>query len=255
MELASLIGLILTVIGVFVGLVLKGADPVALFTNVPALLIVLVGTIGVVWTSHTMKENLNALKCVLKVFMPGPPLEVDETIRKLVDYAKAVRADGIMSLEGKLKDEEDPFLRRALMLAVDGVDPEVMEQTLRRELKATQERHKVNANWFQTAGVFSPTLGIIGAVVGLIAVLGNLEDMEKLGHGIAAAFVATFWGVFLANGLFLPWANKLKRLSAEEIALKQLIIEGALSIQAGTNPRVMSDALEAILPQSMREAS
>lgn len=111
------------------------------------------------------------------------------------------------------------------------------------------------ANWHQSAGVFAPTLGIIGAVVGLIAVLAKLDDPSQLGHGIGAAFVATFWGVFLANGLFLPWANKLKRLSADEVAVKNLAIDGVLGIMAGGTPRVMGEKLEGYLPQSARKAS
>lgn len=255
MDIASLVGLILALVGVFVGLTLKGADPVALFTNVPALLIVVVGTIGVVWQSHTMAENIAALKSVLKVFLPGKPVEPQAMIAKILDYAQLARTEGMLSVEQRVKGEDDPFLRKALTLAADGSDPQLIREALRFEIKATQERHKTNAGWFQTAGVFAPTLGIIGAVVGLIAVLGNLDDPSKLGHGIAAAFVATFWGVFLANGLFLPWANKLKRLSADEIAAKNLVVEGVLAMQAGVNPRMIGEKLEGVLPPSARKAS
>lgn len=255
MDPASLVGLVLTLVGIFVGLFLKGADPVALFTNAPALLIVVLGSIGAVWMSHTQKENVAALRSLKKVFVPGPRPDVSATIESLVTYAKAVRSEGLVALEKRLDGEQDPFLKRSLLLAVDGVDPEVMERTLRRDISAMSDRHKANANWFQTAGVFAPTLGIIGAVIGLIAVLGDLEDMEKLGHGIAAAFIATFWGVFLANGLFLPWSNKLKRRSAEEIAHRKLILEGALAIQAGTTPTLMVGALESALPIGERQAS
>jgi chemotaxis protein MotA len=233
---------------------MKGADPVALFTNVPALMIVFLGTIGAVWTSHTQKENLSALKSLKIVFKKGPDQHLPAVIKRLADYAGVVRAEGVVALEQKLKDEPDPFVKRALILAMEGNDPAVMKESLKREINAVKERHKVNANWFQSAGIFSPTLGIIGAVVGLIAVMAHMDDPASLGHGIAAAFVATFWGVFLANGLFLPWASKLKRLSAEEIAAKLLIAEGAMQIQSGTNPRVMTETLMATLPMSEREA-
>jgi chemotaxis protein MotA len=255
MDLASLVGFIIAVIGVFVGLTLKGADPVALFTNVPALMIVFMGTIGVTMLSHSMKENVAALKAMLKVYLPGPPPNPQATIDKLLDYAGTARTAGMIGLEQKAKTEDDLFLRKALMLAIDGSDPAVIRDTLKFELAALKERHKVNANWWQTAGIFSPTLGIIGAVVGLIAVLAKLDDPASLGHGIGAAFVATFWGVFLANGMFLPWANKLKRLSADEVAIKNLIIDGVLSMQAGVNPRIIGEKLEGYLPQSARKAS
>jgi chemotaxis protein MotA len=254
-DIASLAGFLLALVGVFVGLTLKGADPVALFTNVPALLIVVAGTMGVVVNSFTMKENMAALKALMKVFLPGPPVNHQAIIDKMVMYAGVARAEGMLGLEQRAKTEDDPFLRKALTLAADGSDPAVIKDTLRFEVAAMKERHKTCASWFSTAGVFAPTLGIIGAVVGLIAVLGNLADPSKLGHGIAAAFVATFWGVFLANGMFLPWANKLKRLSADEVAGKMLVIDGVGAILSGTSPRLMGERLEGFLPVKARKAS
>jgi chemotaxis protein MotA len=255
MDLASLIGILIALVGVFVGAILKGADPVVLFTNVPALMIVFLGTIGVVWQSHTMKENLAALKAILKVYLPGPPPDAKAIVDKLVAYAGTARTEGMLGLEQKAKEEEDPFLAKALTLAADGADPAVIRDTLKFEISAMKERHRTCANWHQSAGVFSPTLGIVGAVVGLIAVMAKLDDPSSLGHGIAAAFVATFWGVFLANGLFLPWANKLKRLSAQEVACKNLVVDGVLGILAGTSPRVMGEKLEGYFPQRARQAS
>ena len=255
MDLASLIGLILTFAGVFIGLIFKGADPVALFTNIPALLIVYVGSIGATWMGHSMKENLSALKALLKVFLPGTPPDPEATISRLVDYAGIARTDGLLGLEQKAQAETDPFLGKALMLAVDGSDPQSIRETLKFELASMKERHKTTAGWWEAAGIFAPTFGIIGAVVGLMAVLGNLEDTSALGHGIAAAFVATFWGIFLANAMFLPWSRKLKRQSADEVACKNLIIDGVLAIQAGINPRLVGEKLEGFLPASARKAS
>lgn len=255
MDPASLIGFLIAIVGVFVGLTLKGADPIALFTNVPAIMIVLMGTIGVVWMSHSMQENIAALKAALKVYLPGPRPDPEATIVRLIDYAQAARVNGMIDLETRARTEPDPFLARALLWAVDGSDPALIREGLKFEVAAMKERHKANANWHQSAGVFAPTFGIIGAVVGLIAVLGKLDDPAALGHGIAAAFVATFWGVFLANGIFLPWANKLKRLSAQEVACKNLIIDGVLAIQAGVNPRLVGERLEGFLPAARRKAS
>lgn len=255
MDLASLAGLIIAVVGVFVGLIFKGADPVALFTNVPALMIVGMGALGATFMGHSMKENINALKAVLKVFLPGTPPDPQATIKRLVDYAGIARTDGLLGLEQKAQQEADPFLGRALMLAVDGSDPQTIRETLKFELAAMKERHKVGAGWWEAAGIYAPTFGIIGAVVGLMAVLGNLEDASKLGHGIGAAFVATFWGIYLANGLFLPWSRKLKRQSSDEVACKNLIIDGVLAIQAGINPRLVGEKLEGFLPASARKAS
>ena len=255
MDIASLAGFLIAVIGVFVGLVMKGADPVSLFTNVPAIMIVGMGSIGATFLAHGLKENIAALKALLKVFLPGKPPDPQATITRLVDYAGIARTDGLLGLEQKAQQESDPFLGRALMLAVDGSDPQSIRETLKFELNSMKERHKVNAGWWEAAGIYAPTFGIIGAVVGLMAVLGNLEDSSKLGHGIAAAFVATFWGIYLANGMFLPWSRKLKRLSAEEVACKNLIIDGVLAIQAGINPRLVGEKLEGFLPASARKAS
>jgi chemotaxis protein MotA len=254
-DLASLIGFVLCVVGVFVGLIFKGADPVALFTNIPALMIVFIGSIGATWLSHSMKENMAALKALMKVFMPGTPPDPQATIGRLVEYAGIARTDGLLGLEQKAQQESDPFLGRALMLAVDGSDPQSIRDTLKFEINSMKERHKASAGWWEAAGIFAPTFGIIGAVVGLMAVLGNLEDSSKLGHGIAAAFVATFWGIYLANGMFLPWSRKLKRQSVEEVACKNLIIDGVLAIQAGINPRLVGEKLEGFLPASARKAS
>lgn len=253
MELASLIGVILMIIGVFVGAILKGADPVMLFTNIPAMLIVVVGTMGVTMQSHTMKENIAALKSAMKVFMPGKAQDPQAIVEKLVTYAGTARSEGMIGLEAKAKQEDDPFLQRALTLAADGSDPAVVRDTLKFEINAMKERHKVCANWHQTFGIFSPTLGIVGAVVGLMAVMSKLDDPAALGHGIAAAFVATFWGVLLANGFALPWANKLKRLSADEVAVKNLIVDGVLGIISGASPRAMGEKLEGYFPQSARK--
>lgn len=254
MELGSLIGFVLCFVGVFLGMVMKGANPAAMFTNYAALLIVIVGSIGAVFMSHSMKENMAALKALVKVFMPGKPADVEGTIKRLLELANKGRTDGLLGLEQEAQKVEDPFLRKGLLLAVDGTDAELIRDTLMTEVGAMKERHKASANWHQALGIFAPTFGIIGAVVGLIAVMSKLDDPSALGHGIGAAFVATFWGVFMANGMFLPWANKLKRLSAEEVACKMIVIDGILSIQAGTNPRALSEKLEGYLPPSQRQA-
>jgi chemotaxis protein MotA len=137
-------------------------------------------------------------------------------------------------------------------MAIDGTDPEVVRDVLEVEVEAMKERHKGNAAMMTQVGVFAPTFGIIGAVIGLIATMGKLDDPEHMAHGISAAFVATFWGVFMANGLFLPFGNKLKRASAEEAQYKQLIVEGILAIQAGSNPRVVGEMLKSFLPPKVR---
>lgn len=255
MERGSLIGLILVLVGVFVGLTLKGADPVALFTNVAALLIVLVGSIGAVMLSHTWEETLSALRAVKKVFVPGTRPDPVETVQRIVEFAGEARTQGVLALEQLARDEPDPFLRKALLLASDGVDPDTFRRQLHTEMTAMRQRHRTAAGWWQQAGVFSPTYGIIGAVVGLIAVLANLDDPSKLGHGIGAAFVATFWGVFLANGVYLPFSQKLQRLSKAELEIRQVEVDGVAGIMAGISPRVLTERLEGYLAPAERTAA
>lgn len=255
MDIASLVGLLLVIIGTFLGMTLKGADPVAMFTNVPALLIVFMGSIGATFLSHSMAENMAALKGLNKVMMPGPPPDPTAAVERLVALAAKARSEGLLGLEEETRTIEDPFLRKGLQLAVDGTDAAVLQETLVADVKSMKDRHKTVAGWWMQAGIFAPTFGIIGAVIGLIAVLSKLDDPSKLGHGIGAAFVATFWGVFLANGLYLPWSNKLKRLSAAEAAQRELTLHGILALQVGTSPRTLEEKLNSYLAPNMRKAS
>jgi chemotaxis protein MotA len=252
MEPASLIGLVLILVGVFVGSLLKGVSPAAYFGVPAALLIVIVASLGAAMLSNAMADVKNMGKAMLKAFKPGDIGDPSASIDTIVSFAERARREGLLALEDEVDKIEDPFMRRGLQFAIDGGDPEMVRDVMETEVNAMRERHKVGAQFMTTIGIFSPTFGIIGAVVGLIATLSKLDDPSKLGAGIAAAFIATFWGVFAANGIFLPLGNKLKRLSAEEIAHKQLIIEGVLSIQAGSNPRMLDDILTSYLPPKAR---
>jgi chemotaxis protein MotA len=254
MEKGSMIGLALAFIGVFVGAVMKGADPVALFVNIPAILIVWIGSIGAVMISHPFADTQNVGKYVQKAVKGGEVHSANETISQIVTLTNRARAEGLLALEEEAKSIDDPFFRKGIELAVDGTDPEALKKTLVTEIGAMKERHKTGAAWFTNAGVFAPTFGIIGAVFGLMATMAHLNDPAAIGHGISAAFVATFWGVFLANGIYLPFANKLKRLSTEEVAHKQLIVEGIMAIQAGVSPRVVEELLKSHVPPSERAA-
>ncbi len=244
MEKGSLIGLPLAIVGVFVGAKLKGADPVALFTNVPALLIVVIGSIGATFLSTPMKE---AKFGTFGKVMKGAEFPAEDTIAKLVAMTNTARTGGLLALESETKSIEDPFFRKAVQLAVDGTDPAILKRVLKTEIAAKKERHKGPQAFWTNLGVFAPTFGIIGAVFGLMATMSHLDNPELIGHGIAGAFVATFWGVFLANGIYLPAANKLKRMTVEEGAFMDMIVAGVLELQAGTSPRVMEGMLQSYI--------
>jgi chemotaxis protein MotA len=253
MDLASLVGFVLVLIGVFFGMIMKGADPVAMFTNVAALLIVILSSLGATILSNPMPVTTAALKAILKIFMPGPPPDMQGTIEKITSLADQARREGLLSLEEEAKRIEDPFLQKGLRMAVDGMESTQVKTTMLSDVKAMKARHKVVQGWHSSVGIFAPSFGIIGAVVGLIAVMGKLDNPAAMGHGIGAAFVATFWGVFMANGMFLPWAAKLKALSEAEVAHKLLIVEGVIAVQQGSSPRAVLEQLNTHVPPSQRQ--
>jgi chemotaxis protein MotA len=252
MEKGSLVGIILVMFGTFVGAIMKGVSPVALFTVPAAFLIVLVSSLGATFLSFSAVEMSGFVKYLKIGFLPGPPPNPGAVIGQIVEFADRARREGLLALEDAINTAEEPFLRKGLQMAVDGAESEVVRDTLDTEVHAMKERHKLGSEFVTQLGIYAPTFGIVGAVFGLIATMGHLDDPEQIGHGIAAAFVATFWGVFSANGLFLPVGRKLKRLSQMEVEYKQLIIEGVLSIQAGSSPRVVDDLLQSFLPPSVR---
>lgn len=245
---ATPIGLLLALLGTVVGGLFKGVSPVLLITNVPALLIVIVGSLGATIASFEMKVTTNVVKAIMRAMFPKPQVKPAERLKLVVGFAGRARQEGILSLESELASIDDPFMRKGLQMAVDGTDPDDVGDVMRTEIRTLKARHKVSADWCMTLGVFAPTFGIIGAVMGLIATLGHLDQPELLGKGISAAFVATFWGVFIANGVMLPLTNKLKRLSAQEVQGREMTMEGILAIQRGQNPRVIEEMLLTYLP-------
>jgi chemotaxis protein MotA len=254
MDPASLIGLLLVIVGVFVGAILKHVNPAALFTVPAAFLIVVAASLGAAMLSNTMDVAKKLMTYVLKGIKGQKPFDTSGAIDQIVSFAERARREGLLSLESELDSIDDPFFRRGLQLAIDGGDPDIVAEVMEADVKAMSDRHKAGAKYMMSIGIFSPTFGIIGAVFGLIATMAHLDDPSKLGEGIGAAFVATFWGVFMANGIFLPIANKLTAMSAQEIAHKRMIIEGVLSIQAGANPRMLDDLLRSNLPPKERAA-
>lgn len=245
---STLIGLVVAAFGVFFGALTHHVSPVYFFTNITAILIVIVGGLGATMASFEMAATANVFKAIMKAILPKAEVEPAERLRLIVDFATRARHEGILSLESEVSKLEDPFMKKALQLAIDGNDPDAVAEVMRTEIRTLKARHKVAADWCMTMGVFAPTFGIIGAVIGLIATLGELAHPEKLGAGIAGAFVATFWGVFTANGVMLPLSNKMKRMSTEEVHGREMVMEGVLAIQGGQNPRVIEETLLTYLP-------
>ena len=187
--------------------------------------------------------------------MSAEPPDLRGQVDDLVGYAERARRDGLLALEEELEQIDDEYLKKGLQLVVDGTDPDLVRDILEAEIEGMTARHRKGAEPFDKAGGFAPTMGIIGTVMGLVHVLGNLSQPNTLGPAISGAFIATLYGVGSANVIFLPVAGRLQGLSNEEIDLRTLTVEGVLAIQAGDNPRVVADKLAAFLPPGEGEAS
>ena len=252
MDPATLIGVVVALIAVFGSMIMEGGNPVAIIL-IPPMLLVFVGTFGVTMATGMQKDFMGALGAMKDAFLSSvePP---DAAISKVVELAELARREGLLALEESAKSIEDPFLKKGVELAVDGTDPEEVRDILENEIRATKAEAKNKAKFFGDMGAFAPTLGIIGTVLGLVHVLENLSEPDKLGHLIAGAFVATLWGVMSANVLWLPMSKKLARVGELQAHHMELVMEGILSIQAGANPRVVEQKLVSHLDASARAA-
>lgn len=241
MDITTIAGLVLAVVAILLGQMLEGGHASSL-VQATAGIIVVGGTIGATMVGLPLKDFMRGVKMLGKGFT-NTKHDFEGQVKELVELATAARRDGVLSLEGKLASVKDPFMRRGLQLLIDGVDASVVRDTLEAEIDLEHEEATVGTKVFESAGGYSPTIGILGAVLGLIHVMENLDDPSKLGPGIAVAFVATVYGVALANIFLLPMANKLKRKLALERDRKTLMAEGLLGIQNGLNPRVLEEKL------------
>jgi chemotaxis protein MotA len=246
MDLAALIGVIVAFIIVFAVQLLEGGAPGSILL-LPALLLVFGGTLFAGMAGGIMKDTINLGYLLKRAFLSKvtPPGQLVDSV---VGLAERARREGLLALEDAAKEVDHPFLRRGLELAIDGTDPEELGEILQSEVDAKRKADKAGAKFFESMGGYAPTIGIIGTVMGLVHVLENLDKPETLGHSIAAAFVATLWGVLTANILWLPIASRLKRLSEIECDQMELAIEGVLAIQAGSNPRLVAQKLKSLLP-------
>lgn len=252
MDKTSLIGLILGFIAVGVGMFFKGVSPAALI-NPAALLIILVGTAGAVTIAFPTDEIKRVPKLFGIIFKEKKLMDPIELIKMFSDWAQLARKEGLLALETKSNEVEDDFLKNGLSLAVDGQSADYIRDVLSEEIEAMEERHQSGALIFTQAGTYAPTLGVLGAVVGLVAALKYMNDIDGLGLAISAAFIATLLGIFTGYVLWHPFANKLKRKSKQEAKLKYMMIEGILSILEGEAPRVIEQKLSSYLPASERK--
>ncbi|AGB40636.1 flagellar motor component [Halobacteroides halobius DSM 5150] len=249
LDLASIIGLILGVGLVLLGMFLQGQ--MIIYVSASSALIVIGGTLGGVVLAYSFKHLKDAF-AALKIAFSSQEYEASEIISILVSFAEKARREGLLALEEESNQIDDEFLKKGIQLVVDGTDPELVKSILKTELDFMEERHGINSGVFSTAAELAPAFGMIGTLIGLIGMLSQLENPSQLGGGMAVALITTFYGSVLANVFFVPIAEKLAVKSEEEILVKEVMIEGILSIQAGENPRIVEEKLKAFLAPTTR---
>ncbi|PPA68863.1 flagellar motor stator protein MotA [Jeotgalibacillus proteolyticus] len=252
MDKSTVFGIVFGFLAIGIGIVLKGVDPGALL-NGPALLIIVLGTVASVTIAFPMSELKRVPALFGILFKEKKSNDVKEVIRLFGECAEIARKEGLLALESKTIEIEDPFLKNGLGLAIDGQNADYIGDVLAEEVNAMEDRHLSGAAIFSQAGTYAPTLGVLGAVVGLIAALGDMNDTDALGHAISAAFIATLLGIFTGYVLWHPFANKLKRKSTQEVMIKNMMIEGILSVLEGESPKVIESKLASYLPSKERE--
>jgi chemotaxis protein MotA len=238
---AGIVGVVLGFVAVFGTQILEGGSPASLLL-VPPLFLIFVGSAGASLASNTLPGMIGGIKWLVYA-LTAKKVDPESVVEPLVKMAERARREGLLALESEMEALEDPFMRKGLQMAVDGTDPDDLYEILSAEARAKKASAKAGASFWMDCGGYSPTIGIIGTVVGLVHVLENLSDPSKLGKLIAGAFVATLWGVLTANIMFLPFGKRIMAVVAAETARMDLVIDGVLAIQAGSNPRVVATKL------------
>lgn len=247
------LGLLFGFLGIWVLLAwaLMGSGDVTMFVDTNSMILVIGTSCAVLFFCFPMRSVKELLKVTRKAIF-WQPLAVNKLIEDMVSYAEIARRDGILSLENTTKDIDDPFIVRGIQMAVDGTDPELIEQIMDNELDNIIERHEVGKGIFNSLGKYAPAFGMIGTLVGLVIMLQNMDDPSKIGPGMAVAILTTMYGAIIANAFALPISDRLAVRSAEEVLYKTIIIKGVMSIQSGDNPRIVEQKLLTFVPPSMR---
>ena len=256
MDIASIAGLVLCAVMILYGII-SGAgieNLVKEYWNVPSAIITFGGAFFATLTSHSLADYISGLKSITLVFK-APALNTSEMIRKIIDLSNVARKEGLLSLEEAAADMDDPFLKKGILLMVDGTDPELVRAIMETELVSIEGRHKNCIGFWDTLGAMGPAWGMIGTLIGLVDMLYHMDNVATLGPAMAVALITTFYGSVLANMICIPVSAKLKADNGMEMMMKEVMIEGLLSIQAGENPRVIEEKLKSFLAPKDREAA
>lgn len=255
MDIASLIGFLMCLGMLLFGIIsAAGLSGFGNYIDVASAIITFGGAIFAVMMSYSMKDFIAGLKSITMIFK-APSVNTSDLIKKIIDLSNVARKEGLLSLEESASDMDEPFLKKGVLLVVDGTDPELVRGILETEMECIDSRHKNTAGFWETMGSMGPAWGMIGTLVGLVNMLNNMSDASSIGPSMAVALITTLYGSLLANWICAPTAAKLKADNAVEMMQKQVMIEGLLSIQAGENPRVIEEKLKSFLSPKDRESA
>ena len=253
MELSTLLGIVLAIAFLIIG-IFWGGGQIGQFIDPASVMITFGGALAGLMAAFSMKDFLNIPK-LIGVSLKKKSFDAVGGITTIVGLANTARKEGMLALEEQIKGLDDEFLQKGIMLVVDGTDPELVKNIMEAEISSIENRHKKGVSIMDMLGAFGPAFGMLGTLIGLIIMLGDLDDPSTLGAGMSAALITTFYGSFLANVIAIPVASKLKTVSGQEILYKEILLEGLLSIQAGENPRIIEEKLYSFLPRSAKPAT
>jgi chemotaxis protein MotA len=252
MDIATILGVISAFGLVWIAIFLGGG--IQLFINIPALMIVVGGTLGATMINYPLRDVFGVFKVVKKALF-ARNTSVAELIKRFMAFAQKSRKEGILALEAEVKQVNDEFLKKGVQLAIDGLEPQEISDILETEVEFVRSRHQLGAEIFSTMGTFSPALGMIGTLIGLVQMLQTMDDPSKVGPAMAIALLTTFYGSIIANIVCLPISGKLRTRSREEVLTKEMAIQGIVSLSNGDNPRILEQKLQAFIPPTQRESS
>jgi chemotaxis protein MotA len=252
MDIATLGGLGIGFFVLIVGIIISGGmGSLGGFVSIPSVFITIGGSFAAIMVSNTLARTLGLMKIAMNATRVHP-MEEGRVISMIVTFSEKARREGLLALEDDLDELEDEFLRKGIQLVVDGTDPEIIRNIMETELNHMQARHQDGIKIFEEWGALAPAFGMIGTLIGLIIMLANIEDKTMIGPGMSTALITTLYGAVLGNLVFIPIANKLTYVNDQEVLLREIMIEGTLSIQSGDNPRIVKEKLISFLPPDIR---
>jgi chemotaxis protein MotA len=251
MDIASLIGLLIALVMMAASVVLSGGS-FASFWDTAAVLMVFGGTLGAMMICFSLRNVMNFPRVVRKVFF-NRPINQRELVDQMVKLSEIARKEGLLALEGRLEAIQNPFIKLGVQMAVDGTRPEVIEDVMKNDIDCVLLRHRDGKSMIDQIGRFGPAFGLIGTLLGLIIMLGNMSDPATIGSGMAVALITTLYGAVLSNAMFLPFSEKLSSITKNEILGREIILRGILAIQSGENPRIVEQKLSTFLPPALRK--